>query len=118
MACRTISECAILEANRSMLEAPSDELPGFVRSLPEPATGSVANRKSTRFPCAAEMLGPPIDADPRQRGEPFIAVCRDVSMFGVSVFHTRPGPAHYVLVRLNRGDQIPSSGRSLGVPID
>jgi hypothetical protein len=90
MACRTISECAILEANRSMLEALSDELLGFVRSLPEPATGSVDNRKSTRFPCAAEMLGTPIQAELRQRGEPFIALGRDVSMFGVSVFHTRP----------------------------
>ena len=86
MACR--SECAILEANRSMLEAPPDELLGFVRSLREPATGSVDNRKSTRFPCAAEMHCTPIEAELRQRGEPFIALGRDVSMFGVSVFHT------------------------------
>jgi len=107
MAGRSVGECAILEPDRSMLERPSDELLEFVRSLPAPVIGAAENRKSARFPCVAEILCTPFDAEQRQCGEPFIAVSRDVSMGGVSVFHTRSAPAQYLLVRLDRGDQGP-----------
>jgi len=107
MASRTVADCVAQTPDLSTLEKPAAELREFVRKLPSSPAGAAEKRQSARLPFVVELLCTPFDAEQRQCGMPFLALCRNVSMGGVSVFHSRPTAAKYLLVRLDRGEKGP-----------
>jgi hypothetical protein len=73
----------------------------FVRGI-DPGLGVDERRRSPRVPLIAKVVAIPIDRDKRPIGEPFIAVSRNISAGGISMFHRHASPSTFLSLQIVR----------------
>lgn len=74
----------------------------LVRQLWQDDPPDDERRQDPRFPATGVLRVQPLDEALRPRGEPFLAVLRDVSVRGISFVHTRAVPHGYVQLDIHK----------------
>jgi hypothetical protein len=90
---------ALLHFNPATLIHPQEELVAFVqRVIAHTATlPGIERRTEPRRPVVLPAPAQAIDEHLRPRGEPFVAITRDLSTRGIAIYHVRPVAAGSLL---------------------